>query len=117
MRAPCAGALAARWPSGNTRPPVRDSVAETMEFRILGSLEVRDGTGLLTPPGAKPRALLTLLLLHANEPVSADRIAIALWGEDAPAGGAKTTHVHVSRLRRALADHDVLATTPAGYRL
>jgi hypothetical protein len=56
-------------------------------------------------------------LLHADQPVSAERLALALWGEDAPAGAAKTVQVHVSRLRRALGDPDVLATTPAGYRL
>jgi len=88
-----------------------------MEFRILGALDVRSDAGPATPAGAKPRALLAMLLLHANEPVSADRLAIALWGEDAPPGAAKTIQVHVSRLRRALGEPDVLATTPAGYRL
>jgi predicted ATPase/DNA-binding SARP family transcriptional activator len=88
-----------------------------MEFRILGSLEVHTAAGLVTPAGAKPRALLAMLLMHANEPVSVDRLAIALWGEDAPAGAAKTIQVHVARLRRALAEPDVLATTPGGYRL
>jgi predicted ATPase/DNA-binding SARP family transcriptional activator len=89
-----------------------------MEFRILGSLDVRDDTGCpVALPGAKPRALLAMLLLHANEPVSAERLAIALWGEDAPAGAAKTIQVHVSRLRRVLGERDVLVTTPAGYLL
>ena len=36
--------------------------------------------------GIKPRAVLAVLLLHANEPVSAERLALALWGEEAPAG-------------------------------
>ena len=88
-----------------------------MEFRILGSLEVRGAAGVVTPAGAKPRALLAMLLLHANEPVSAERLAIALWGEDAPAGAAKTIQVHVSRLRRALGEPGVLATTAGGYQL
>jgi DNA-binding SARP family transcriptional activator len=88
-----------------------------MEFRILGPLEVRAGAGPVTPAGAKPRALLAMLLLHGNEPVSAERLAIALWGEDAPPGAAKTIQVHVSRVRRALGEPDVLTTTPAGYRL
>ena len=81
-----------------------------MEFRILGSLEVRADGGLVAVRGAKPRGLLAVLLLHANEPVSAERLALALWGEDAPAGAVKTIQVHVSRLRRALGDPDVLAT-------
>jgi predicted ATPase/DNA-binding SARP family transcriptional activator len=88
-----------------------------MEFRVLGSLEVHDDAGVVTLTGAKPRALLAVLLLHANEPVSADRLAIALWGDDAPAGAAKTIQVHVSRLRRALGQPGLLATTAGGYRL
>jgi hypothetical protein len=55
--------------------------------------------------------------LHANEPVSAGRLALALWGEDAPASAVRTVQVHVSRLRKALGDGGLLATTPAGYRL
>jgi predicted ATPase/DNA-binding SARP family transcriptional activator len=88
-----------------------------MEFRILGSLDVRADAGPVALGGAKLRGLLAVLLLHSNEPVSAERLAVALWGEDAPAGAVKTIHVYVSRLRRALGDSDVLATTPAGYRL
>src|SRR5215216_524034 len=89
-----------------------------MEFRILGPLEVRSDHGdVVTLGGRKPRAVLAVLLLNANESVSPERLARALWGEDAPAGAVKTVQVHVSRLRKALADPEVLATTPAGYRL
>jgi DNA-binding SARP family transcriptional activator len=88
-----------------------------MEFRILGSLEVRADGGVVAVGGAKPRGLLAVLLLHANEPVSAERLAVALWGEEAPAGAVRTIHVYVSRLRRALGAPDVLATVPAGYQL
>src|SRR5699024_5054013 len=35
----------------------------------------------------------------------------------APIGAVRTVQVHISRLRRALGDPDVLVTTPAGYRL
>src|SRR3954462_11997045 len=88
-----------------------------MEFPILGPLEVqRDGRPVALG-GGKPRALLAALLLHANEPVSADRLAVALWGEEAPAGAGRTVQVHGSRLRKALEDEQVLATTAAGYRL
>jgi len=53
--------------------------------------------------------------MHPNEPVSAERLAVALFGEDAPAGAVKTVRVHVSRLRRALGDPDALVTTADGY--
>ena len=88
-----------------------------MEFRILGPFEVLAATGPVTVPGGKLRAALAVLVLHANEAVSAERIAVALWGEDVQAGAVKTVQVYVSRLRRALGDPDVLSTTPAGYRL
>jgi predicted ATPase/DNA-binding SARP family transcriptional activator len=87
-----------------------------MEFSVLGPLEVRADGRALPLGGVKPRGLLAFLLLHADEPVSADRLALALWGEDAPAGAPNTVQVYVSRLRSALGDNGVLATTPAGYR-
>jgi hypothetical protein len=57
-----------------------------MDFRILGPLEVSADGRAVPLAGAKPRAVLAMLLLHPNEPVSAESLAAALWGEDAPAG-------------------------------
>ena len=88
-----------------------------MEFGILGPLVVRSDAGATVSGGSRPRALLAVLLVHPNESVSAERLAVALFGEDAPAGAVKTVRVHVSRLRRALGDPDVLTTTTDGYRL
>src|SRR4051812_10497104 len=88
-----------------------------MEFRILGPFEVRADGHPVALPGAKPRALLASLVVCANESVSADRLALALWGEHAPLTAIKTVQVYVARLRRALGDADVLETTPGGYRL
>ncbi|HET9739330.1 MAG TPA: BTAD domain-containing putative transcriptional regulator, partial [Solirubrobacteraceae bacterium] len=88
-----------------------------MDFRILGPLEVHGDDGPIDVRGRKPRAVLAVLLLHPNQPVSAERLAVALWGHDAPAGAVRTVHVNVSRLRKALRKGDILTTTPAGYRL
>ena len=52
--------------------------------------------------GEKQRALLAVLLLHAGEVVSADRLIDDLWGERSPAGGLNALQVHISRLRKAL---------------
>jgi DNA-binding SARP family transcriptional activator len=68
-----------------------------MEFRILGPLEAHVELGAVPLARSKPRAVLAVLLLHPNEPVSAERLAAALWGEDVPAGATKTVQVHVSR--------------------
>jgi WD40 repeat protein/DNA-binding SARP family transcriptional activator len=87
-----------------------------MDFLILGPIEVRNGSGRL-PVSGKPLAVLAVLLLHPNEPVSVDRLALAVWGEDAPGRSVKTVQVNVSRLRDALGDPGVVTTTPAGYSL
>src|SRR5688572_29906216 len=61
-----------------------------MEFKVLGPLEVRRDGEIVPVGGPKPRAVLAFLLLHANLPVSADRLAAALWGDDAaPAEGLR----------------------------
>src|SRR5215207_3109641 len=88
-----------------------------MDFGILGPLEVRADGRAVALGGARPRAVFAVLALHANQPVSAERLAVALWGEDVPPSAVKTVQVYVARLRKALADPDALVTTPAGYRL
>ncbi len=91
-----------------------------MEFRILGPLEVREDGQVIPLGGAKQRALLAALLLHANEVVSRARLIDGVWGEEPPATAAHTVETYVSRLRRVLHDagsHDVLVTRPPGYML
>ena len=46
--------------------------------------------------------MLAMLLLHANEVVSADRLLDALWPEGPPPSGAAALQVRVSQLRKAL---------------
>jgi DNA-binding SARP family transcriptional activator/DNA-binding beta-propeller fold protein YncE len=88
-----------------------------MDFRILGSLEVRDDEGREVVLGAgRQRALLALLLLHENEHLSTERLIDELWGERAPATAAKIVQNHVSQLRRALGDGHLL-TSGRGYVL
>ena len=56
----------------------------SVEFRILGPLEVvRDGQ-VVKLGGALQRTLLALLLTSANGVVSVDRLIDALWGERPP---------------------------------
>ena len=66
--------------------------------------------------GAKERSLLAILLLHANQVVSTDRLIDELWGAEPPATGAKSVQVMVSRLRKKLGDGQI-ATHPPGYVL
>ena len=55
-----------------------------MEFRILGPLEVRNGQHTVRLGAAKQRALLGVLLLHANETVSTARLVDELFELLAP---------------------------------
>ena len=87
-----------------------------MEFRILGRLEVWDGGNAIALGGPKPRALLALLLLHANEVVPADRLIEELWRHDLPENAAAALQVNLSRIRKALPE-DVVATRSPGYVL
>src|SRR5215213_8467828 len=87
-----------------------------MEFRILGPLEVAEGGVPVALGAPKQRALLAVLLLHANEVVSADRLVDELWGEAPPARAAKLVQHYVSGLRKVLAP-GVLLTRAPGYLL
>src|SRR5215211_5825815 len=88
-----------------------------MEFRLLGPLEVAGADGALELGGAKQRALLAMLLLHAGEVVSTDRLIDTLWGASPPVTAGKSIQVYVSRLRKALPDDERLVTRPPGYVL
>jgi DNA-binding SARP family transcriptional activator/DNA-binding beta-propeller fold protein YncE len=87
-----------------------------MEFLILGPLEVRNGGKTLRLGAAKQRALLGVLLLHANETVSTSRLIDELWGERPPATAEKLVHGYVHALRKQLGS-GVLETHTPGYRL
>src|SRR6478735_2027995 len=89
-----------------------------MEFRILGPLEVRDDREPIALTGSRQRALLTLLLLHPNQPLPADRLIEDLWHGDPPREAMKSLQMQIGRLRRALGNgRDVLETVAGGYRL
>ena len=88
-----------------------------MDFRVLGPLEVLSERGAVNLGGPKPRAVLAVLLLHANEPVSSDRLVEAVWGEDESYENRKSLQVCVSRLRKALGEPGVVATKGKSYEV
>jgi DNA-binding SARP family transcriptional activator len=89
-----------------------------MDFRILGPLEVWHEGGAIRVTGDRQRALLAILLLHAREVVSVDRLMDDLWGATPPSAGATALRVCVARLRKALRDHGGLLSARAhGYVL
>jgi DNA-binding SARP family transcriptional activator len=85
-----------------------------LEFRILGPLEIADESGSIALSGQKQRALLGLLLIHAGEVLSTDRIVDELWGEQPPRTAMTSLQNFVSQLRKVLPP-DVVVTKPPGY--
>lgn len=96
------------------------------EYRILGPLEIiRDGR-TCTPQATKQRALLALLIYHANEHLTTHRLIDELWDSRPPASAHATLQMYVSAVRRTLfpahsgADrdprrHPILRTECSGY--
>jgi DNA-binding SARP family transcriptional activator len=87
-----------------------------MDFRLLGPLEVAGDEGSLALGGTKQRSLLAMLLLHANQVVSTDRLIDALWAASPPFTCGKSIQVYVSRLRKALGNNRLVTQAP-GYVL
>ena len=88
----------------------------TLEFRILGPLEVSTETGHVALGGPKQRGLLAILVLEAGRVVPTDRLVDLLWGEVAPKTATASLQNAVGRLRRVLGS-DVLETRAPGYVL
>jgi DNA-binding SARP family transcriptional activator/pimeloyl-ACP methyl ester carboxylesterase len=90
-----------------------------LRFGVLGLLQAVRGDQPVRLGGVRQRALLALLLLHANELVRLDQLTEALFGEQQSESAVQALRVAVLRLRRALVDEpgDTLRTHPGGYVL
>src|SRR5215213_6753796 len=87
-----------------------------LEFRILGSLEVLDEGSPIPLGGRNQRAVLALLLLRANQPVSSERLVDQLWGEHPPRTATTSLQNAVVQLRKLLGP-GLLLTRSSGYAL
>lgn len=81
---------------------------QAVELGVLGPLQARHTGAPVIIPGAKPRAILTMLGLHGGSIVSAETLIDLLWGDDPPRTAAKALQTHISSLRRVLGDGFVL---------
>ena len=105
-------------------PEVGTSDGDTSGSCLLASLSLVEGPYRATVgsgrTGWEERALFGVLLIHANQVVSADRLQEEVWGDRQPSGGVKTLRCHISKLRDALetdrdrGDEGVIAPQPAG---
>ena len=81
---------------------------QKVELDVLGPMQVRQYGLPVAIPGAKPRAILTMLGLHDGSVVAADALIELLWGDEPPRTAVKAMQTHISALRRALGDGFVL---------
>ena len=86
------------------------------DYRILGPLEVCDGDRVVALGGARCRAVLAVLVVSANRPVSVGRLIDEVWGDPSPASAGNVVQGHVSDLRRALG-RDAIETRGDAYVL
>jgi DNA-binding SARP family transcriptional activator len=89
-----------------------------LQFQLLGQLGVTAGAGIVDLGAPKQRAVLAVLLLHANEIVSTDRIIDLVWGGKAPRTAEHSIQIYISELRKTLSNgssNDLIETRPPGY--
>ncbi|MER7000170.1 AfsR/SARP family transcriptional regulator [Streptomyces sp. NPDC000410] len=102
-----------------------------MDIEVLGTLAVRENDVPVMPRAPKPRQVLALLALHADQVVPIASLMEELWGENPPRSARTTLQTYVLQLREMIAKalekdpegnpprtpKDVLATAPGGYVL
>ncbi|WP_199896444.1 AfsR/SARP family transcriptional regulator [Streptomyces niger] len=95
-----------------------------LRFEALGPLRVwRDGVELDVGP-VQQRVVLAVLLLHANRPLSREKLIDAVWGPAAPGRAVNLVQRHAAGLRRVLepdrparSPSRLLTWTESGYVL
>jgi DNA-binding SARP family transcriptional activator len=93
-----------------------------LEFGVLGPLQMIADGGPVPLGAPKQRAVLAMLVINRNRPVSVDALINAVW-DQWPVPAARTSiHSYVSRLRgligaAGLDANQVLASAPPGYQL
>ncbi|MEV1086198.1 AfsR/SARP family transcriptional regulator [Streptomyces sp. NPDC050211] len=106
-----------------------------MDIAVLGALDVRENGVSVTPTAPKPRQVLALLALHADQVVPVAALIEELWGERPPRSARTTLQTYVLQLRELISASlerdpapgpgggpartakDVLVTAPGGYLL
>ncbi|MEU6381134.1 AfsR/SARP family transcriptional regulator [Streptomyces sp. NPDC046909] len=104
-----------------------------MDIDVLGALDVRENGVSIAPTAPKPRQVLALLALHADQVVPVAGLIEELWAAKPPRSARTTLQTYVLQLRElitvalekdapdegepARSAKDVLVTSPGGYLL
>jgi DNA-binding SARP family transcriptional activator len=93
-----------------------------IDFGVLGPLQMTAGDAPLSLGTPKQRAVLAMLVMNRNRPVSTDSLITAAWEQWPPAEARASLHSYISNLRKLVSGtgadpKTVLANAPPGYRL
>ncbi|MEO3856590.1 BTAD domain-containing putative transcriptional regulator [Acrocarpospora sp. B8E8] len=89
---------------------------EVLRYGLLGPPVLWQDGAQVAINARRERVALGVLLLHANQVVTAEDLIDALWPEEPPPSARAQVHGCVFRLRRLLGDQ-ALHTSAPGYRL
>lgn len=94
-----------------------DRVSTSLEFRILGPVDVvKDGV-VTTLDGSKQCTVLAALLLADGRVLSDSRLSYLLWGDSPPTTVSAQIYTYVSRLRKYLGPQVDICRRPPGYTM
>lgn len=101
-----------------------------MDIDVLGPLAAREGGVSVAPTAAKPRKVLAMLAVHADQVVPMASLFEELWGEDIPRSANTTVQTYILHLRNLIGTalsqsatselrdpKRILVTYPGGYLL
>lgn len=91
-------------------------------FGVLGPLQMTVNAAPVALGTPKLRAVLAMLVMNRNRPVSTDSLITAAWEEGPPAEARASLHSYISNLRKLVSTagadpKQVLVNAPPGYRL
>ncbi|WP_181923631.1 AfsR/SARP family transcriptional regulator [Streptomyces inhibens] len=87
-----------------------------MEFRLMGTVELRSGARGSGLGSGKERIVLAALAHDVGRPVSIETLAHRLWDDSPPRRARPNLYTYVSRVRRALAEIGGAEAPPLALR-
>ncbi|MFG2718538.1 BTAD domain-containing putative transcriptional regulator [Streptomyces sp. NPDC048416] len=98
-----------------------------MDIKLLGPLSAELNSVSITPNAGKPRQLLSLLAMNANQVLPVPTLMEEIWGTEMPRSALTTLQTYILQLRRLIGAalgpdasngaKDVLVTRHGGYLL
>src|SRR6478752_823251 len=96
-------------------------ISSGFRIELLGPVEAWVDGRAVALGGERSRALFAVLALMGGRVVTSERLIDELWGEEPPARARDSLQMHVSRLRKGLAEAGAgggrLVSHAGGYRL